>query len=234
MSQANRRRLSRMSMAMRVRVDGHESQQPWSEMTTTSDVSRHGANFLLDHGVGFGHVLHLQMPMPEGLRSYDFKERSYAVYALVRSSVAKGGKFQTGVVFLGKQAPKGYDKDPSGVYLLPGDKPPAPRRTASSTGSERRTYQRLSVFLDLRLTRIDAPAGSVSFERTVSENISRKGALVRTSLPVTRDERLDVEEVEGTFRAKAEVVHVFIGKDGIPRLNLKFLEGEVPDRLLGG
>jgi hypothetical protein len=47
-----------------------------------------------------------------------------------------------------------------------------------------------------------------------------------TSLPVSKGEILLVEDPHGAFSLRAEAINVFVGKDGIPRLNLRFLDTE--------
>jgi hypothetical protein len=69
-------------------------------------------------------------------------------------------------------------------------------------------------------------------EQTVAEDLSKSGARVPTGLPVAKGDILWVEEAGGTFKTRAEVRNVFIGKDGVPRLNLRFLDHKIPDRLI--
>jgi hypothetical protein len=38
--------------------------------------------------------------------------------------------------------------------------------------------------------------------------------------------------VTGPFKSRAEIRNLYIGKDGIPRLNLSFLDGIFPERSL--
>jgi hypothetical protein len=68
----------------------------------------------------------------------------------------------------------------------------------------------------------------------VAENLGKGGARVLTSMPVVQGEIVLVEEVGGPFRTRAEIRNIFIGTDKVPRLNLKFLDGEAPDRLIAG
>ena len=53
-----------------------------------------------------------------------------------------------------------------------------------------------------------------------------------TSLPVEKGEILLVEDAAGRFSLRAEIRNVFIGKDGVPRLNLRFIDGQAPDGLI--
>jgi hypothetical protein len=43
---------------------------------------------------------------------------------------------------------------------------------------------------------------------------------------------VSVEDAGGAFRTRAEVRHILIGADGEPRLELVFLDGSAPTRLL--
>src|SRR5262245_56310129 len=218
-----RRKEPRMGLALPVRVQGFEMDgKSWEEMTTSEDASYSGCAFTLKHPVGQGQALHLSLPLPKHFRQYDISDPSYHVYALVRDVTPGKGTTRAGTLFLGKQPPRGFG-NPASRFLMPNDPKPAAR--------ERRAHQRLDVFLNLRLRRQSEGAGPQE-EKTVSENLSRRGARVLTSLAVARGDVLDVEELQGTFRSRAEIRNVYIGKDNIPRLNLCFLDADVPERLI--
>ena len=53
-----------------------------------------------------------------------------------------------------------------------------------------------------------------------------------TAMPVAKGEVVLVEEMGGEFKTRAENRNVYIGEDRIPRLNLQFLDGEAPDRMV--
>jgi hypothetical protein len=214
-----------MGLSLPVRVQGFEPDgKSWEEMTTSEDASYSGCAFLIKHRVAQGQALHLSMPLPKHFRQYDITDPSYHVYALVRDVTPGKDHTRLGTLFLGKQPPKGYGDKPGSRFLMPNDPKPAPR--------ERRAHQRLDVFLNLKLRRQDGGAVGAQEEKTVSENLSRRGARVLTSLAVARGEVLDVEELQGTFRSRAEIRNIYIGKDNIPRLNLCFLDADVPERLI--
>jgi hypothetical protein len=217
-----------MSLSLPVRVQGHDPEnEPWEEMTTSDDASFGGASFPLRHALVSGQVLHLSLPLPKNFRQYATTEASYRAYALVRHVAKSGNVARVGVMFLGQKPPKGYDENPGGRFLLPSDpRPPAPGQ------KERRRHDRVEVFLNLRLRRTDPSTGQVQEETTVTENVSAGGARVRTGMGVSKGEVLVVEEVGGSFRMRAEIRNLYIGKDGIPRLNLTFLDGILPDRIL--
>jgi PilZ domain len=225
-SSKERRRETRMSLRLPVRVQGHDAKnQPWEEMAAMENTSFGGAAIRIKRPVVRGQVLLLALPLPRHFRRYDLSEAFYRVYALVRHVTLSGTEFRVGVLFLGKAAPKGYEDNPGGLYLLPTDPPPATRE-------ERRKWQRIEVFVNVRL-RWTPPGGAEIVEQTIAENIGRGGVRVMTSLPVSKGDVLRLEEIDGDFQARAEIRNIYIGADHIPRLNLRFLDAAAPDRLLG-
>jgi hypothetical protein len=224
----NRRHETRMSLSLPVKVQGFKADgSVWEEMGAIENVSASGAAFPVRHLVAKGHVLVVSLPLPKRFRRYDLTEPSYRTYALVRHVEANPDGFRVGVMFLGKSPPRGFDKNPGGLYFLPSDPP------AATSGRERRRWQRIDIFVNLKLTRLSPQGSGPQEERTVAENMSRGGARVLTSMAVGKGELLMVEELDGGFRTRAEVRNLYIGPDSIPRLNLQFLDGEAPDRLVG-
>ncbi len=222
MATTERRKEMRMGLSLPVRVQGHDGQGTWEEMTTSDDASFGGASFRLRHRPLVGHVLHLSMPLPKSFRRYSMSEPSYQTYALVRAiGVGRNGA-RVGVMFLGKTPPRDYESNPSGRYLLPNDPKPAPK--------ERRRFRRLDLFLNFRLRAQEGAPGPE--EQTIAENVGKGGARVLTAMPRSKGEIITLEEIGGPFRTRAEIKNVYIGKDNVPRLNLQFLDGEAPDRLI--
>jgi hypothetical protein len=125
-------------------------------------------------------------------------------------------------MFLGKTAPKDYARNPGGRFLLPSD------AVALPTRAERRQSGRFEVAVRLKVTRLEAGAGPDE-EQTVANNIGPGGAMVYTSLAVSKGDRVRVESEEGDLRSLAAVQNIFIGKDGIPRLNLRFLQADAAE-----
>jgi hypothetical protein len=215
-----------MALRIPVKVDGFDVAGHWQEMTLSENTSAGGAAFTLVHPAQFGQVLLLSLPLPKRFRHYDLTEPSYHVYAVVRRAETSAGRTTVGVMFLGKTPPRGYEKNPAGRYLLSQDPTPGAR-------TERRAHSRQEMPYNLKLSRQDPSAGPQN-EHTVAENLGKGGARVLTSLPVVKGEIVLVEEVGGPFRTRAEIRNIYIGKDRVPRLNLKFLDAEAPDRLIAG
>jgi len=221
-----RRKQPRMALSVPVRVQSIGGSGPWEEMTTSTETGFGGLSFPLKRQLSVGQIVHLSAPLPKSFRRYDLIDPSYHVYAVVRHVCVMKGEMRVGVFFLGKTPPKGYQEHPGGVFLMSSDT--APRQRIQ----ERRQHARLDVFVNLKLWRSDAAAGAVQEEQTVAENLSKRGARVLTSLPVSKGEVLYILELGGSFKTRVEVKNLFIGKDNVPRLNLCFLDEDAPDRLI--
>jgi PilZ domain len=117
-----RRKNPRLGLAIPTRVQGFLADGSiWDEMTTTIDVSSGGACFGLTHEAELGQVLLLTLALPKRLRQHDLTEASYRVYTLVRGGRRRGDQRRVGVMFFGKQPPRGFQERPAARYLLPSD-----------------------------------------------------------------------------------------------------------------
>ena len=216
-----------MGLSVPLRVLGHDPDgTPWEEMTSTEDASYSGASFPLRHPHGVGQVVHLQAPLPRNFRRYDLAETSYKTYALVRNTRAGAeGQRVVGVLFLGRVPPRGFDARPGGRFRLPED----PGGSATP-GGERRRHERLQLFVNLRLRRLGI-SGMLE-EQTVTENVSRGGAQVFTTLPVSSGETITVADLDDKVAAEALVRNVYVGPNRVTRLNLQFPDLAAFERLL--
>lgn len=117
-------------------------------------------------------------------------------------------------------------------------KPPrtteAPAATAwNSAADERRNQSRLEIHMDVFLCRLDSAGAILHQERTVADNLSRRGACVLTSVPdLAVGEQVVVKEVSGDFTTPAVVRDAFTGRDNIARVGLEFVGQTAPDRLV--
>ncbi len=203
------------------------------------DASTRGASFLLGRRLDPGRVLHLAAPLPRRFRSFDAETPSYFVYAIVRHSVPVEERWRVGVMFFGKEPPKGFDSHPGALYFLPSDTPPpapgGPRPAlveAEPDPGGRRLTQRFRIFVDFVLRQVDEWGTVLSEELTVAENVSLGGACVYTSLPLRVGHIVHVQERGGPFEARAEVRDTYVGIDRIRRVSLSFLDGRGPSHLV--
>jgi hypothetical protein len=225
---AERRKHRRVPMRLPVRVQGRDANgTTWEAISTCEDASAGGVGLRLERPVVLGQVLHLSLPLPQRFRQYDLTDPSYRVYALVRNvrHLPGGTTVRIGVLFLGKHPPRGAQALPGELFLMPGDPTPV----------ERRKFPRQVARLSLRLEAENAPGGVAVEEKTIAEDVGQWGAQVRaTTLPVVKGAILNVEEIGGDYKTRAEVRNISIGPDGHPRLNLLFLDAPTPERLLPG
>jgi hypothetical protein len=224
---AERRKQRRVPMKLPARVQGRGSDgTTWEEMCSCEDASAGGVGLRLNHPVVLGQVLHLSMPLPQHFRQHDLTDPSYRVYALVRNvRPSPAGGQRVGMLFIGKHPPRGTGERPAELILLPGDPTPV----------ERRRFQRMLSRLSLRLEAEHAPGGVAMEETTIAEDVSLRGAQVKAStLPVLKGAILQVQEVGGDFKTRAEIRNISIGQDGHPRLHLLFLDATAPEHMLPG
>jgi hypothetical protein len=109
----------------------------------------------------------------------------------------------------------------------------APVAPAPESGAERRRDSRIAISVDLVLVRVGPGGVPGADERTLADNIGRRGARV-----LTADDRAAVGDIVriaeqgGDFQVTAAVRHVSVGADGIRRLGVEFLDRSAPDRLV--
>ena len=225
-----------MVLRVPVRVQGHEPDgTQWHEMAVTEDADSGGAAVEMRRPVRRGQVLLLTLPLPKRFRAYDPASASYTVYAVIRNCHSSGGGVQrVGVMFLGKNPPRGHAQNPGGLYLLETDvvAGSAAARPAY-TGPERRGHARYDIAVQLTITRPEPVAFGAALDHAATRNISLGGAMVPTALPLTRGDVVLVRDLQSVLKTRAEVRGLFIGKDNVPLLNLKFLDPAAADAVRG-
>jgi hypothetical protein len=237
-----RRRRERLELNLPVRVHCRESMDhEWVELTRLIDVTPFGARFSIARPTEPGRLLHLTMPLPRQLRCFDHVEQQYRVWALVRNikPIVKGEslmpRFEVGVAFVGKRPPASFELDPTKRYDV------AP--TAAEGGlwdvnehgeqvhvksDDPRPETRHSVPLDVVVEAFDEKGEIVASERTVTENISRRGAAVFTTLDVARGRFIRLTSAQYGISVVAAVRGRRVGVDGITRLHLEFIDRQWP------
>ena len=106
-------------------------------------------------------------------------------------------------------------------------------RLRTSRQSDRRRVTRLDIFVNLVLRRVGTLGTVLQEERTIAENVGRHGARVLTTMStLVPGDIVQIEEVGGPFKTRAEVRGVYEGRDHIRRLNVRFLDSPAPDYLV--
>jgi hypothetical protein len=241
----SRRLRERVKLALPVRVHCRETaDHEWVEMSRLVDVTPFGARFPLTHPTERGRLLHLTMPLPRQLRCFDHVEDQYRVWALVRNLTARaqtgaGGvgllmRYEVGVAFTGKSPPDGYLRDPSKLYDVAS--PSAEERDLwklreakePGAGGMRSENTRLQMAVGVRVEMFDSEGRVSASEETVTENISRRGAAVWTTLKAERGRFVRLTNMETGLSLVAAVRAARTGPDGIPRLHLEFVDRQWP------
>ena len=241
----SRRVRERIGLKLPVRVYGRDSlDDEWTEMSRLVDVTPFGARLSLKRPTEPGRLLHLTLSMPPKLRCFDHTEDQYRVWSLVRNAKllepGAGALIEIGVAFVGKHPPQSFASDPSRHYEM------AQSRLGSGLWSvreesdemisevpvtDKRKESRHTIPVDLLIQVFGANGELSAGERTVTENISRVGAAVFTTLDVTPGHFVKVTSEQYATSRLAIVRGRRAGPDGIPRLHLEFVGGEWP---LGG
>ena len=237
-----KRRIHRISLSLAVRVEVRiDAKVSWNEVTRLGDVSAFGAGFTLKRPVKRGRLVLMTMPMPRQLRSFDFAEEQYRVWAAVRRCIPienTTDSFSVGVAFVGKHPPDSFIQNPSQLYdishregerdglwqLIPADL----MSKESHLPKDDRKHTRFSIPETLILQKVDEAGNTIDAEFTVTENISLGGAAVLTSLKMepgaflrVTSERLDVTILSVVRGSR-------VGDDGITRLHLEFIDRHFP------
>lgn len=237
-----RRKRERLEISLPVRISGRESlDHEWVEMTRLIDVTPFGAGFTMSHPTETGRLLHLTLPMPRQLRCFDHIELQYKVWALVRyvralkPEAGSTPRYEVGVAFIGKRPPASFEHDPTKRYEVaaaPAEESglwSLQEQTAEHTNpGETRPETRHHIPVEVLVETFDEKGVVSAGETTVTENLSRRGAAVFTSLDVARGRFVRVTSSRYNISVVAAVRARRTGADGITRLHLEFVGQQWP------
>jgi hypothetical protein len=204
-------------------------------MTRLNNVTPFGAGFSLKRPTEKGRLLYLTIPMPRQLRVFDHVEDQYRIWAVVRYVKARTlnarTTFDVGVAFIGKRAPKSYEKEPWKRYDISTTFDAATVAddivTPLST-EDARAHTRHNIAVDMKIEVLDENGEVIEIEPTVTEDISTHGATLFTTLqvPLGRFIRLTSEQYRVTVHAAIRARST--GADGVPRIHVEFVDKEWP------
>jgi hypothetical protein len=231
----------RLSLPARV-VCRESAEEEWAEQTRLEDVTPFGASFRLRRPVDVGRLLHLHLPMPRQLRCFDHIEDQYRVWSLVRRVTLAGASargeqlFGLGVAFVGKHPPASFKADPQTRYEIAAD--PVEQNLYRAGERQKRAFvaereTRLTLPVEVVVEVLDERGGVAASEQTVTENISRRGASVFTSLKVERGRFVRLRSARYSLAVLAIVRRTRRGEDNIDRLHLEFVDRQWPLEILG-
>jgi len=228
----------RLELKLPVRVRCRETPDfEWTEVTRLTDVTPFGAGFSLKRPTEKGRLLYMTIPMPRQLRVFDHLEDQYRIWALVRhvraaTAADKTGTFDVGVAFIGKRPPASYELEPWKRYEIATD---AFQVMASAEdvvkpmpSEDQRTYTRHNIAMDILLETLDQNGELLQTESSVTENISRKGATIFTTLQIPVGRFVRLTSAQYNLTVHAAVRNRSTGADGIPRIHVEFIDKEWP------
>jgi hypothetical protein len=234
-----RRARERLKLSLPARVQVREdADTEWTEMTRLHDLTPFGVSFSLTRLVDVGRLVHLTLPMPRQLRCFDHVEDQYRVYGLVRfmhvdfPAGATAPSVRLGVAFVGKRPPDSYLLDPKRRYEV--YEPEAEGglwkllEPSLIVGQAVKKESRLNVPVEVTVELYDERWNITAREETVTENISRHGAAVYTSLRVERGQFVRLTSARYETSAFAIIRAHRTGSDGIPRIHVEFMDQEWP------
>ena len=211
-------------------------------MTRLVDVTPFGARLRLPRPIDIGRLLQLTMAMPRPLRVFDHTEDQYRIWAIVRNvklleqQKPKDDLVEIGVAFIGKRPPKSYETNPERRYEIAQTKLESQTWAAredsveqltevSNEDKRRESRQMIPVDVVIQIFEGDK---LVKEEQTVTENISRSGAAVFTTMDVAPGRFVKVTSTRYNTTALAVVRGRRSGGGGITRLHLEFVGCEWP------
>jgi PilZ domain len=211
-------------------------------MSHLVDVTPFGARLRLKRPTEIGRLLLLTLAMPRQYRCFDHAEDQYRVWSLVRnlkmlnSNQEKGALIELGVAFVGKRPPPSFEIDPARRYEISKATTVGGLWVVTEEGGghlaevpiidDKRKESRHSIPIEVLIEVFDEKGALTLSERTVTENLSRHGAAVFTSLDVSPGRFVRVTSEHHGNTVLAVVRTCRLGPDHIPRLHLEFIGGE--------
>ncbi|MEO8649500.1 MAG: PilZ domain-containing protein [Acidobacteriota bacterium] len=222
------------SMSLYTVVKAKDSEGSWKEVADIISISASGAGFYLPRACVVGTLVSLMVPMPENLRCYDHEKEFYKVWGLVQHSYplkdSEGEPTNhVGVAFIGKTPPDSYHDDPQQTYRICGmNSIGLWVIEEAKTPFKARQHPRFRKSVDLYLAVLDAKQRTVGGEKAVTENISKSGAAVFTTLDVGVGDRVKFICEKYDFSGLAVVCNRQETNESKTRLHIQFVENEFP------
>jgi hypothetical protein len=222
------------SMSLHAVVKGKDADGGnWKEIADIASVSATGGGMYIKRECRVGTLISIMLPMEPHLRCYDHDKELYRVWGLVQHCQPLSGDggigFHVGVAFIGKDAPQSYSENPDQGYKICGMKEDGLWKiTEAKSQFKVRQHVRFWTNVDPYLALVDGNRDALRGERTFTENISKSGAAVFSTLDVNVGDRIKFICEKFDFSGLAVVCNRQAGKDGRERLHLQFVENKFP------
>lgn len=240
---AGKRRRERQALQLPLQVECRESlDHEWTGSAQLLDVTPFGARIQISCPTEPGRLLHLALPLPRQLRCFDHEREKYFVWALVRhvrvvdTEQDRAPEFEIGVAFVGKEPPLSFAADPARRYQIgPPDSEDSlwsvqerDEAEVREAGRQPRAEQRYNIEDEVIIEVYDASGRVHAREQARTENISRRGMAVLTSLNIVRGRYVRVRSTRYKMAVIAAVRRLRRSVDGSKHLHLEFVDQQWP------
>ena len=221
-------------MSLNVVVKGIDPVEgEWKEIADVASVSATGSGIYIQRECQVGTLISMMLPLEPHLRCYDHEKELYRVWGLVQHCQPLPGEadagFHVGVAFIGKSAPASYKENPEQPYKICGMSHDGLWKiTEAKAQFKMRRHVRYWTNVAPYVALVDVKREALRGERTQTENISKSGAAVITTLDVNIGDRVKFICEKYDFSGLAVVCNRQTGKDGRERLHLQFVECTFP------
>lgn len=209
------------------------------ELTQLRNASPRSATLSLARQPELGQLLCLTLPnslRPAGGGDAPAPNNLWALVWATTETRAEAGacpRQDVSVVFVCEDVPTGREQEcaPLFAYLAEEDGRFRLQRMMADSKlgqSDKRKESRVSIPVEVTLEMLNGDDVVTARELTVTENLSRGGAAVWTSLPAQEGQRVRLSSEQHGVALSAVVRLRRAGPDGITRLHLQFLYGRWP------
>ena len=216
-----------------------------TETTRLLDADLHGAAFALNEQVELGQMLKLTLPpVFESLRRApdETQSETWALVWAVTPARAAGGsrpgaaaqrpRHLTRVLFFGMDVPRDFVEGEGGPCLYVAEDDGSFRLHRAADGSDqtsnRRRESRLHLPYEVTAEVLDEQGEVVASELSITENVSRRGAALRTTLNLRPYTRVRLTCAQFGFTVNSVVRACGVGPDKITRMHVEFIDGQWP------
>jgi hypothetical protein len=165
---------------------------------------------VLDHSLAVGQIVRLELLAPlASAGPILLGGRSLRAYGVVRNvRPQQEGLHRVGVKFFDFLDSEG--------------------RRPRAQPDERRRFPRFPIPVHFIVEQTSSRRAALS----VAENLSRGGAQLAACLSLKAGDVVRICQTEGGFETRAEVTHASAQPDGLVRVHLRFLDGNVPEHVV--
>ncbi len=221
------------STLMHAVVSGNdENGDIWKVIAEVISISQTGAGFYSKREVPTGRLMSILVPVAPVVRCYDHDRELYRVWGLVQNCQRLADEdfgYHIGVAFIGRQVPESYAADPMQNYRICGMNEDGLWKIREAAREFKpRKDPRFYTVIEHYLALVDGQKASLKGEWASTENVSKRGAAVLTSLDANVGDRIKFISEKYDFSGLAVVCNRREAPGGKNLLNLQFVGASFP------